>query len=93
MVHAHVRGGKSGEIRLKNPENIPKELRQCIKSITQHETQHAKYLKLELHSKVAALGMLAKYHNLFKRIVASQGPRVSSGASEIKQHIFRAMDE
>jgi hypothetical protein len=49
------------------------ELRQCIESITQHETQHVKYLKIKLHCKVAALAMLAKYHNLFKRTVASKG--------------------
>ncbi len=58
---------------VKKVEDIPKELRRCIKSITQHETQFAKYLKLELHSPVAALGMLAKYHNLFKRTISSKG--------------------
>ncbi len=36
------------------------------------KTPHAKYLKIKLHSKVAALGMIAKYHNLFKRTLASQ---------------------
>jgi hypothetical protein len=34
---------------------------------------YVKYLKIKLHSKVAALAMLAKYHNLFKRTVASKG--------------------
>ena len=65
--------GKAQILTLKNPNEIPPELRQCIESITQYETKHAKYLTLKLHSKVAALGMLAKYHNLFKRTVASKG--------------------
>jgi hypothetical protein len=32
-----------------------------------------KYLKIELHSKVAALGMLARYHNFFKRCDPTPG--------------------
>ena len=64
---------KGDTLIVKDPSEIPKELRQCIESITQHETQHVKYLKIKLHSKVAALGMLAKYHNLFKRSIASKG--------------------
>jgi phage terminase small subunit len=60
-------------VTLKSPQDIPKELRRCIKSITQHETKDVRYLKLELHSPVAALDKLAKYHNLFKRTVASKG--------------------
>jgi hypothetical protein len=64
---------EKNEIKLKPPDEIPKHLRRCIKSISQHETQFAKYLKLELHSPVAALDKLAKYHNLFKRTVASKG--------------------
>ena len=67
---------KGTTLVVKDPSEIPKELRQCIESIAQHETQHVKYLKIKLHSKVAALGMLAKYHNLFKRTIASKGLQV-----------------
>lgn len=80
------------EIKLKKVEDIPKELRRCIKSITQHETQHAKYLKLELHSPVSALGMLAKYHNLFKRTMASKGLVVVIQRPPVKVEIKAPID-
>lgn len=64
---------ESKTVTLKHPDEIPKALRRCIKSVTQHETKDVRYLKLELHSPVAALDKLAKYHNLFKRTVASKG--------------------
>lgn len=80
------------EIKLKKVEDIPMELRRCIKSITQHETQHAKYLKLELHSPVSALGMLAKYHNLFKRTMASKGLVVVIQRPPLKVEIKAPID-
>ena len=34
---------KTNTVTLKNPKEIAAELAQCIESITQHETQHARY--------------------------------------------------
>lgn len=58
---------------IKSSDELTPEQAQCIESVTQHETQHVKYIKLKLHSKVKALDALAKHHNLFKQVMASKG--------------------
>lgn len=58
---------------IKSSDELTPEQAQCIESVTQHETQHVKYLKLKLHPKVKALDALAKHHNLFKQVMATKG--------------------
>ena len=58
---------------VKSSDELTPEQAYCIESITQTETQHAKYLTVKLHSKVKALDYLAKHHNLFKQVMASKG--------------------
>ncbi len=58
---------------IKSSDELTPEQAQCIESVSLHETQHVKYLKLKLHPKVKALDALAKHHNLFKQVQATKG--------------------
>ena len=60
-------------LNVKSSDELTPEQAFCIESITQTETQHAKYLTVKLHSKVKALDYLAKHHNLFKQVMATKG--------------------
>lgn len=60
-------------MKVKSSDELTPEQAYCIESITQHETQYVKYLKIKLHPKVKALDALAKHHNLFKQVMASKG--------------------
>lgn len=64
---------EGNDVRVKSSDELTDEQAYCIESVQQHETQHTKYIKLKLHSKVKALDALAKYHNLFKQVLASKG--------------------
>lgn len=61
------------EVTWKSSADLPPEIAYCIESVEQHETQHSKYIKIKLCSKVKALDALAKHHNLFKQLLASKG--------------------
>ena len=64
---------EGGRVTIKSSDELTPEQAYCIESVQQHETQHAMFIKLKLHSKVKALDALAKHHNLFKQVMASKG--------------------
>lgn len=80
-----ITGGDGRTIEVRNLDELAPEVRRCIESVTEKQTQHGSTITVKLHSKIAALQMLFDHFGLSapKQVAHSGGLELVSAKAKL----------